>query len=53
MIFKLENPYTVGLIAPKITLAFGTSLAAFAEEYSDGSCFMDFFYPQSTTSISE
>jgi hypothetical protein len=53
MIFKLENPYTVGLIAPTITLAFGTSLAAFAEEYADGSCFMDFFYPQSTISITE
>tara|TARA_B110000438_G_C15400481_1_gene473164 strand:+ start:266 stop:601 length:336 start_codon:yes stop_codon:yes gene_type:complete len=53
MIFKLENPYTVGLIAPKITLAFGTSIAAFSREYADGSCFMDFYYPQSTTSITE
>ena len=53
MIFKLENPYTVGLIAPKITLAFGTSLAAYAQEYADASCFMDFSYPQSTTSINE
>jgi len=32
MIFRLENPYTVGLIAPKITLAFGTNVAAFAQE---------------------
>ena len=53
MIFRLESPYTVGLIAPKITLAFGTNLAAFSREYADGSCFMDFFYPQPTTSISE
>ena len=53
MIFKLESPYTVGLIAPTITLAFGTELAVFAREYSDKACFIDFYYPQSTTTISE
>ena len=53
MIFRLEDPYTVGLIAPKITLAFGTTLAAFSREWADGSCFMDFYYPQSVTSITE
>ena len=53
MIFKLESPYTVGLIAPTITLAFGTEVAVFAREYADNSCFMDFYYPQSTTTISE
>ena len=43
----------VNKISAGLSSAFGTSLAVFAEEYSDGSCFMDFFYPQSTISITE
>jgi len=46
-------PFLKSMSPAEDTLAFGTSLAAFAEEYSDGSCFMDFFYPQSTISINE
>lgn len=45
---KIVNKFTNG-----VSLAFGTTLAAFAREYADGYCFMDFYYPQSTTSISE
>ena len=53
MIFKLESSYTVSLTAPKIELAFGTANSLYANEYSDGNCFVDAYFPRSTTTISE
>tara|TARA_B100000579_G_scaffold388711_1_gene362031 strand:+ start:1855 stop:2649 length:795 start_codon:yes stop_codon:yes gene_type:complete len=53
MIFKLESPYTVGLTAPKIELAFGTLTSLYAYEWTDEKCFVDAYYPRSTSTITD
>ena len=53
MIYKLESDYTVGVTAPKIDIAFGTSTSLYAYEWTDGSCYLDVYYVRSTTTISE
>ena len=52
-IYKLESNYTVGVIAPKIEIAFGTDTSLYASEWTDGSCYLDAYYVKSTTTISE
>ena len=52
-IYNLESSYTVGLVAPKIDIAFGTSTSLYADEWTDGSCYLDAYYVKSTTTISE
>ena len=52
-IYKLESNYTVGVIAPKIDIAFGTDTSLYASEWTDGSCYLDAYYVKSTTTISE
>ena len=53
MIYQLESNYKVGLVAPKMDIAFGTSTSLFANEWTDGSCYLDAYYVRSTTTISE
>ena len=53
MIFQLESPYTVGLTAPKIEIAFGTNEAVNATEWTDGKCLIEAYYPRSTVTITE
>ena len=53
MIYQLESNYKVGLVAPKMDIAFGTSTSLFANEWGSGSCYFDAYYLRSTTTISE
>lgn len=55
MIFRLESPYTVGISAPKMNLAFGTATAVNQQgETVDGtSCLIEMFYPRTTTTITD
>ena len=52
-IYNLESSYTVGLVAPKIDIAFGTSTSLYGYEWTDGSCYLDAYYVKSTTTITE
>jgi len=53
MIYQLESNYTVGVTSPKIDIAFGTQTALFANEWTDGSCYVEPYYVRSTVTISE
>ena len=53
MIYKLETPYTVSAIAPKINIAFATQTALGTEEYTDGKCYVEVYYPRAIISITD
>lgn len=54
MIFRLESPYTVGITAPKMDLAFGTQNSVSGIETIDGSaCFVEAYYPRVKVSFSD
>lgn len=53
IIYKLSTPYTVGLIAPKIKIAFGTQNALSATEFTDGKCIVTPYYPKVQITITE
>ena len=53
MIYRLETPYTVGAVAPKINISFATLTALGAEEFTDGLCYVDVFYPRAVFTITD
>ena len=53
MIYKLSTPYTVGPIAPKITIAFGTKNAFNGYEFTDGKCIATPYYPKVQITIAD
>ena len=55
MIYKLESPYTIGISAPKMNLAFGTASAVNEQgETVDGtSCLIEMFYPKINITITD
>ena len=56
MIYKLTQPYTVGLTAPKISLDFGTTGALEAGRDGDGDdngCYVLPYFPKVNITISD
>ena len=53
MIYKLETPYTVSAVAPKINIAFATLTALGTNEYTDGKCYVEVYYPRAIISITD
>ena len=53
MIFALKAPYTVSEVAPKINLAFGTSMSLSAETSNGTSCAISPYYVKTEISITD
>ncbi len=56
MIYKLTSPYTVGILAPKISIAFGVTTAIEAKQDPDGDndgCNIYPYYPKVNVTITE
>ena len=53
MIYKFKTPYTVGITAPKISIAFGTQRGVQGNEYSDGLCVIGPYYPRVQLTVTE
>ena len=55
-IYKIETPYTVTAVAPKVELAFGTANGFFADSFDAGGselCKADLFYPMVRVKITD
>ena len=55
IIYKLSSPYTVGIIAPKIVIAFGVASAINSNEWDEANdkCLIYPFYPRVDIAITE
>ena len=52
-IYILEAPYTAGVVAPKIEVAFGTNGALYAGTTGGSTCYVDVFYPKVRITITD
>jgi hypothetical protein len=53
MIYQLASPYTVSAVAPKINISFATLTALGTNEYTDGKCFVEVYYPRAIISVTD
>ena len=53
MIFALKAPYTVSEVAPKIDIAFGTTMSLNADTSNGSSCFISPYYVKSEITITD
>jgi hypothetical protein len=53
MIFALKEPYTVSEVAPKIDIAFGTTMSLNADTSNGTSCFISPYYVKSEITITD